>query len=137
MTDIAAAKEGLSHGATLALVKGGAVYTSCVRGVRPLLEILDTGADYSDFSAADKVVGRGAAFIYLALGVKRVYAAVISESALCLLREGGVGVEYGEVAPRILNREGDGPCPIENAVIDIKDTESAIFAIRKRLSELQ
>ena len=136
MTDIKIVKGWLDEGCTLALVKGDEVYTSRKKGVRPLLEFLDTGMDFSGFSAADKVVGRGAAFIYLALGVRHVYASVVSESALRLLTEGGIAVEFGEVVPRILNRSGDGFCPIESTVMDTNSTEAAISAIRKRLSEL-
>ncbi len=136
MTDIKIAKGWLDEGCTLAIVKGGEVYTSRNKGVRPLLDFFDTGVDFAGFSAADKVVGRGAAFIYLALGVRHVYASVISESALSLLVEGGIEVEYGEVVGRILNRSGDGFCPIESAVCDIHDTDTAIAKIRSTLLNL-
>ena len=66
---------------TCVLWYGEHLYTSRERGVKPLLEWLDQGLDLSSFSAADKVVGKAAAFLYVLLGVSRVYASVISEAA--------------------------------------------------------
>lgn len=136
MAEIEIAKKLLVGDRTLVLAKGDKIYTSNRRGIRPLLDFLDTGADFSGFCAADKVVGRGAAFIYLALGVKSVYAAVISEVALDLLINHGVEVEYGTLVSRIINRSGDGFCPIESAVSDIHDTDTAIAEIRSTLLNL-
>ncbi len=136
MRDIERAKAYLTGEVTLALVKGDIVITKCSRGVAPLVELYDTGEDFSHFSSADKVVGRGAAHIYVALGIRNIYASVISESALSLLRSRAVAVEYGTLVKRIMNRRADGNCPIEECVMEIDDTEAAIAAIRARLLEL-
>ena len=49
---------------TCVVCKGDAVCTTTQRGVAPLLNWLDAGTDLTGFSAADRVVGRGAAFLY-------------------------------------------------------------------------
>lgn len=55
--------------------------TSTERGVKPLLQWLDGENSVKGFSAVDKVVGRAAAFLYVLLEVKEVYAGVMSEGA--------------------------------------------------------
>ena len=136
MRDIDKAKAALSGEITLALVSGTSLLTSSKRGIRPLLDFLDTGMDFSSYSAADKVVGRGAAYLYVILGIKEVFASVISASALSLLEEYGVKVECERTVERILNRTGDDFCPIESCVMDITDKDEALEAIRKRLEKL-
>lgn len=138
MTDLDKARELLiSHDLTCAVVRGEKTLSSTARGVKPLLGWLDSGEVLSDASAADKVVGKGAAMLYVLLGVKNVYAKVISEIALECLNANGISASADSVVPRIVNRKGDGLCPIESAVCDIDDPETALLAIRKRLSELK
>ena len=54
---------------TCVVCNGNAIYTTTQRGVAPLLNWLDSGTDLTNFSAADRVVGRGAAFLYCLKGV--------------------------------------------------------------------
>ena len=131
------AKELLSEGYTLALVSEHETVTSHARGVRPLLDLFDTGRDFSAFFAADKVVGRGAAFLYVLLDVRELYAAVISEGALEILENAGVRVTFSTLVPRILNRAGDGFCPIETCVADVYSADEAVKTIKRTLAELQ
>ena len=65
-------------------------YTSTLRGVRPLLDLLASGVDLCGFVAADKTVGLGAAHLYNLLGVRAVWARVMSEGAKALLSECGI-----------------------------------------------
>ncbi len=123
-------------GCTCVLCRDGAVYTSRLRGVAPLLELLDSGVDYSGFCAGDKVVGKAAAFLYCLLGVSAVYAPVISRGALSVLRSHGIRVEYGLCAEAIFNRKRDGLCPMEAATGDISDPHLALAAIRNTLAAL-
>ena len=132
--DLEAAREKLKTGAyTCVACKGDVTYTATERGVKPLLCWLDQGIDLSDFCAADRVVGRATAFLYCLLGVKAVYARVISTPAAQVLRENGIAVFYDREVPGIINRKGDGPCPFENAVLRIDDAESALGAIRNQM----
>lgn len=126
----------LEKGYTLALVKGEKVYTSTERGIKPLLELFDTGADFSEFYAADKVVGRAAAFIYTLMKIPYLYAKTVSSAAMEILLSAHIEVEFGECTERILSRKKDGFCPMESAVIGIKNEDEALAAIRKKLSEI-
>lgn len=111
-------------------------YTACVRGVRPLLNWLDNGTSLQDFCAADKVVGRAAAFLYCLLGVSEVYAQVMSRPAADVLCSYGISVHADTLTDGIINRAGTGPCPFEAAVLDITSPEEALQAIRRKFEQM-
>ncbi len=137
MTELARAKETLLRGGyTCAACKGEKLYTSEERGVKPLLAWLNSGEDLAGASVADKVVGKAAAFLYVLLQVKEVYAPIVSERALSVLRNGGIEVEADLVVPAIRNRRGDGYCPMETAVWDIEEASEAKAAIEAKIKEL-
>lgn len=115
---------------TCVACKEEVVYTTTQRGVAPLLNWLDSKTDLKDFSAADRVVGRGAAFLYCLLGVKEVYGLVMSRPAAEVLQSHGILADAGTFVEGIINRTGTGPCPFEAAVMDIQDTQEALNAIR-------
>ena len=122
---------------TCVVCKGPAIYTTSQRGVAPLLNWLDAGTDLSGFSAADRVVGRGAAFLYCLLDVKEVHARVMSHPAAEVLQSYGIHAGADSFVDGIINREGTGPCPFEAAVMDIQDAEEALIAIRNKRRQLQ
>ncbi len=137
MEKLKKAREMLSCGAyTCVLVGEGEIYTSTLRGVKPLAAWYSCGKCFSDFSAADKVVGRATAFLYILLGVRELYAAVISAPALTLLSEHGISVEYGTLTENIINRAGDGICPFEAAVLGTRDKFTAYNAILEKMAEM-
>ena len=126
--------ESGSH--TCVLCRDDTVLTDDRRGIRPLLELLESGQDMSGFSAADRVVGKAAAFLYCLLGVCAVYAKVISAPALQALQSHGIDTHYDTRVSAIRNRTGDGFCPMETAVWDLKDPKKAPDAIREALKKL-
>lgn len=135
MTDLQRAKELLGEPLiTCAFVNNEHIITSKERGVKPLLEQIEIGLH--GFSAADRVVGRAAALLYVLLGIDALYAKVISKSALEVLSQFSISCEFETVAVQIRNRRGDGPCPMEEATKGISDPEEGLAAIRKKLKEL-
>ena len=137
MTDLERAKALLAQGDyTVVLCRDDVTYTDTRRGVSPLLSLLDGGVCVNDFAAADKVVGKAAAFLYLRLGVAVVHALVMSEPAYDLLTAHGVAATYDTLVPAIRNRAGDGYCPMEQVTLPLTDAVEAETAIRKRLAEL-
>ena len=138
MTDLQKAKQLLTESDyTCVLCQDEKTRTSTQRGVRPLVEWLDSGEDFSSWSAVDKVVGRGAAFLYVLLGVRAVYALVISRAALDVLTIQNISVEYDTVVENIINRKGDGICPFEAAVLDITDPNQAYRAVCAKMNEMK
>ena len=132
--DIAKAKDILTGGGfTCVLLKGDAVFSSYERGVKPLLNLLDSGESYEGCCAADKVVGKAAAFLYVLLGVKELYASVISAPALELLKRYGIDVSFDRTVEMIRNRTDTGYCPMEQATLDLSDPKEALRAIKEAL----
>ncbi len=127
----------LSGDYTCVVCRDAAVYTTTHRGVAPLLNWLDNGTDLTDFSAADRVVGRGAAFLYCLLKVKAVHARVMSHPAAEVLKAYGIAAYADTYVDGIVNRTGTGPCPFEAAVMDIQNAQDALTAIRETRRQLQ
>lgn len=125
-----------SQNFTCVVCRGDALHTATERGVKPLLNWLDSGLDLHGFCAADKVVGRATAFLYCLLGVSEVYAHVMSRPAADVLADHGISVETARLVDGIINRKGTGPCPFEEAVMNISDTGEALTAIRAKLSSM-
>lgn len=124
-------------GYTCVVIKDEQVYTSMDRGVKPLLAWLDAGFDLRGYSAADKVIGKGAAMLYVLLGVKEIYTHVISEPAKETLEQQGIEAFYDQCVDGIRNRTNTGPCPMEDAVKGIDDPEESLQAIREKLQSMQ
>ena len=138
MSDIEKAKQLMAqHGFTSVICKGDDVYTSTSRGVAPILSLIDRGVALDGFSAADKVIGKAAAMLLVYLGVAEIYGDVMSRMAEEYLAAHGVRYSYSELCDRVINRSGDGFCPMELAVTDIDDPAQALTAIRNRLDELR
>lgn len=126
-----AAKAALA-GHSCALTRGDMLYVSDDRGIRPLMDWLAHGEKPLEGAcAADKVVGKAAALLFVYGGVREIYAAVISEAAAAALDRHGVPYTYARMVPRIINRDGSGLCPMESRVMDTDSPEEAY----RRLSE--
>ncbi len=137
MNDLIKAKEILqTSDYTCVLCRDTQVFTTTLRGVKPLVAWYESGQDFAGFYAADKVVGKATAFLYVLLGVKAVYSRVISVSALQVLSKHNIKAEYGRLVSNIINRQGDGICPFESAVFEIDNPKTAYKAIRDKMQEL-
>lgn len=138
MKDLENAQRILTReGCTCVLCLGDRVYTSHLRGVAPLLQLLDSGQDLSGFCAADKVVGKATAMLYRLLGIRAVWGAVMSRSAMQALKDGGIEAHWSQQVDHIINRTGTGPCPMEAATASTDEPDAALAAIRQTLKTLQ
>lgn len=138
MSDLDRAREILvSGGFTCVLCKGERLYTSGERGVAPMLDMLAGGTELNGFSAADKVVGKAVAMLFVCAGVTEIFAQTMSKPAAEFLDNRGVKYGYEQLTEKIINRKGDGVCPMEQAVAEIDDEWLGKAAIEKRLSELR
>ena len=126
----------LDNNHRLVIITNNITVTSNERGVKALLNLLDGSTDFSGAYAADKVVGKAAAMIYVLLGIRALYASVISDGAKAIVESNGILLEYDEAVPYIINRQGDGVCPMELAVGGENDPEKAVEKVRARLKEL-
>ncbi len=130
-------KEYLKSGNyTCVIAKNDCLYTSTERGVKPLVNWLESRVDFQGAYAADKVIGKATAFLYVLLGVKEVYAGVISQAALQVLQTYRIPTEYEQVVEYIINRRKDGMCPFEAAVLAIDEPEHAYVEIRRKMEKM-
>lgn len=124
------AKQLLQEGASLVIVNGGGVLTYNKHGVDTLLS-LQSGSLTGSF-VADKVVGKAAAMLLVRGGAIEVYAEVISEPALAMLKKHRVICLYGTLVPNIINRDNTGICPMEQAVLNVDSVEDAYEILIKK-----
>ncbi len=137
MSDIEAAKQLLNEGFTCVLCRGSEVYKSSKRGVAPMMEWLESGTELNGFSAADKVVGKAAAMLFVLAGVSEVYGVIMSKAAAKFLMENKIPIRFEALTEHIVNRSGDGICPMEQLTSTINQPAEAFAAIRQKLIELR
>ncbi|MGE5474672.1 MAG: DUF1893 domain-containing protein [Ignavibacteriales bacterium] len=137
MTNIEQAQKlFLSGGYTCVLCKDDITHTSTLSGITPMVEFITAGIDLNGFSAADKIVGKAAAMLFVLAGVKEIYASVMSEQALKVFLKYGVQYSYDTLTQTIVNHAGTGLCPMEQTVKDIENPSDAFEAIKHTLDFL-
>ena len=100
------------------------------RGIKDLYELLNSNRSLLEGATiADKVIGKGAAALMIAGGVTMVYADVISEPAMELFKQFSIKVEYDKKVANIINRRGDGICPVEERCAECKTIEECLVRI--------
>ncbi len=119
---------------TLVIFDGQTVKTDNRRGIKPLLELAENNVSLKGNYAADKVVGKAAAYLYVILEVSEVYASVISKPALEVLNNYGVRCEYNTLTDFIKNRDNTGFCPMETAVMYAVSPNDALNKIKRALT---
>ena len=121
----------LKENHTIVIYKNDAsVYTSNDSGVAPLMKLLkENKAQLKDAMIADKVVGKAAALLMAYGKVKEVYTPTISTPALKVFKNHNIEIHYDKEVGRIINRKGDGLCPMETLCLNIENPEEAFVAI--------
>ena len=129
--------KSLLPGNSCALVREESCIVSRERGIFPILNLIKEGFSLQGFSIADKVIGRAVAFLFIKAKVKEVYGETMSVGADELLNKHGIPHSYGTLAEKIINRSGDGLCPMEESVEGIDDVDEAYIAINRKVKSLQ
>ena len=110
-------------------------YVSFDSGIKPLVDKLEEDIYYfKGLEVADKIVGKAAAMLFALSGVKKVYAHVLSKAGEKILQENNIEYEYGQLVDYIINRKGDGMCPMEMTVKDIDDINEAFLALKNKIA---
>lgn len=135
MTDLEKAIKSLD-GHTLALCKDGDIITSDKRGVAPMVGFIREGRDLNGWSAADRVVGKAAAMLFIKAGISALHAVTLSKGAAELLEKHGVKTSCDSLTEYIINRDKTGMCPMEQTVLDTQDIDLGTELIMKRLDEM-
>lgn len=111
----------------------GVSYSSVKHGIAPVIEPIIKKRDFfRDACVADKIVGKSAAMLFVFAEVKQVYAAIISTYAKDILKANGIECTFDEEVPYIINRKGDGMCPMEKSVLNTDDPEEAFYILKNK-----
>ena len=124
------------HGYSCVWYHQGSVYTSKQSGIRPILEMLESGNQLQGFAVADKIVGKAAALLFVLAGAAEVHGVTMSSTALHILRSSGISASYELLTDCIKNRQGTGPCPMEQAVAAITKPRQALEVLRQTIEHL-
>lgn len=136
MTDIELAKAHLD-GHSICLCRDGELFTDDGRGISPMLRLMEEGRDLRGYAVADIIVGKAAAMLFIKAGIREVYGEVMSRAGYDYLQQHDTPCAYGTLTEIIINRRGDGICPMEQTVALIDDPEEGTTALKKRLMELR
>lgn len=134
--DLKRATEAL-EGHTIALCKGDELLVSDRHGVAGMMGFLAEKKHLYGFCAADLVVGKAVAMLFVKAGVRAVYAKTISEGGKALLEKHGIAVRYDVLTAHILNAQKDDTCPMERAVQDTDDIDEGCLRIEDALARLR
>lgn len=125
----------LKENHTIVICKSDAsVIVSNDRGIVPLMQLLvEDKKQLQNSIIADKVIGKAAALLMVYAGVKEVYTPVISSPALEVFKNHNIRISYDNEVDRIVNRKGDGLCPMESLCLEINEPDSAFETLKRKL----
>ena len=123
----------LNDNHTIVIYKNDAsVFISDDRGVVPLMKLLqEDKSQLLDSIVVDKVIGKAAALLMVFAGVKEVFTPTISSPAVEVFKNHDIKITFDSEVDRIINRKGDGLCPMETLCLDIDNPEEAFFRISR------
>ena len=112
------------------LVRNRGITTSYTQhGVRDLLALQD-GDRLAGAVLADKTIGRAAAWLMIAGGVREAYTHTVCTPAREMLEQAGIVLHADNEVPYIVNKQGDGQCPLDSRLTDVTDLSTALDTIR-------
>ncbi len=116
----------------------GAIRTFNNRGVSDLYNLYNSGDHFANEGMiADKVVGKAAASLMVLLGLKKIYADIISYGALKVLTEAGIDTSFELKVPVIINRTNTGSCPLEILTESTVSPEEALPVITNFINSVK
>lgn len=120
------------------VVAGDGIRTFDGRGISDLYGLLTEHPGWlRRASVADKVVGKGAAALLILGGVRELFAGVVSTSALGLLKDSGIPVRFSQEVAHIVNRKGDGVCPVETLCKECTTAAQCLPLIREFVAKIK
>lgn len=134
MTDLEIAIQNLD-GHSICLCRNGECIIDDGRGISPMMRFIVEHRDLNGYSAADVIVGKAAAMLFVKAGIIRVHGRTMSESGRAYLESHGIPCTYDTLTEKIIDRKGTDVCPMEKAVADIEDAEIGYEALRKRVEK--
>ncbi len=122
---------------SLIATHGNQIYKSSGLGVKPIILPMREDLYFcKDYEVADTIIGRAATLLLILSGATAVYGKIMSRPAVEVFTLHEVEYQYGTLVDVIKNREGNGVCPLEDAVKTIHNPQIAFSIIEERIKEL-
>ncbi len=80
---------------------------------------------------ADRVIGRGAAFLAVGMELSSVYSPLMSRGAIQVLEDKGLDFYFDREVERIKDRSGKGLCPMEALLNGVNQPEKALDRLNR------
>jgi len=121
----------------LVIVKGGKVlYSSRERGVRPFFQAVQSmGASLHNAAVADSIMGSAVAMLCLYARISCVYAGILSQGAVDMLKRQGVIISSKNTVPYISNYDGTDLCPFEKLASSCQGPSQLFAALQLLFAE--
>ena len=134
--DLTVAKNNLA-GHSICLCKDKKLIFSDKKGISPMVGFLEDGVNLNGYSAADLIVGKAAALLFVKAGVKNVFAKVLSAGGKRVFEKYGIYFEFETLTENIINRSGTDICPMEKTVLNVEDPNKAFILLSEKLKLLK
>ena len=126
-----------SRKATCVVVKSNKIIRSASPlGIKYILGLYDENILEGAF-VADTVIGKAAAMVFTQAKISGCFGETVSKPAIEWLSEHNIPFSYTNCAEYIINRKGDGMCPMEETVKDTDNSADAIVLLKNKVAELE
>lgn len=135
MSNIDIAKEEFSKDDYSFVIAGeDKIITNKEHGLKPIIDLIETGEDFSEYAICDKITGRAAAFLYVLLGIEKVHAAKMAKLAIQILDRAEIEYSYDEMIETVLDSQMNEIDPVELSVLRSGSAVQAINDIKAALN---
>lgn len=134
MNNIEKAKQIFSENEyTFVLLSEENIITSTDKGLKPMVDLIESNEDFSEYVICDKITGRAAAFLYVLLGIEKVHAKKMAKLAVQILDRAEIEYSYDEMIETVLDENMTEIDPVELSVLRSGSAVQAIVDIKKAL----
>jgi len=110
--------------------KGRVLFGSRERGIAPFFQAVQSiGKDLHNAAAADRIVGLAVAMLCLHARITSVYAGIVSQGALDMLKKNGVAVDSKNTVTHVSNCDGTDLCPFEKLAESCRKPSQLLAAL--------
>ena len=112
-------------------------YRATGMGVKPIITPMRRKRDFfAGLQVGDTIIGKAAALLLVLSGVQFVYGRIMSKAAVAVFEAHDIDYQYEKLVDFIQNRQLNGLCPLEQAVLEEEDPEAAWYKLEKKIAQL-
>jgi hypothetical protein len=107
------------------------LFSSRESGVAPFFRAVENMEDdLHNAAAADRIVGLAVAMLCLHVRIAAVYADIVSQGALDMLKKQGVTISSKSIVPHIFDYDGTDLCPFEKLAQSCQEPSQLFAALQ-------